>query len=317
MPRSLHDALFRCLIAHPDRADDWLFRLFPTLPICLRGEPGKPPGRMEALDPTLLSHILDRQVPDLVWRHSTTGVLIVGEHQTRADPQLGARLFRAATTLCVQAGQTYPPTVVGIAIIRNGRRAPNYPHEVVHGSLRLEPLLIDLKTANLDVCVPGVARAGLRMLRAALRSHQRTLWHTLADCLIEMAQAKATATEIKQLSHYAQEVSDCPQTEADQIVLRKAHEFVITCYPAEVTEEVVMGKWKRSLLAEGRQEGRKEGRQEGLVIGLTQAAQISLEARFGPLPPWVVARLDSSTIEDLKVWIQRATQFTDLEQVFQ
>jgi hypothetical protein len=197
-------------------------------------------------------------------------------------------------------------------------------------------LHLDLKTADLDRCKPGVARCGLRLLRAALPSYQPLFWQELAACLVEAARMGATVTELKQMGYYAKEVADAEPTRADEAALAAAHAKVVEYYPVEDIEEVVMGGWKRMLLEEGREAGREEGREEGLekgreegetigiqkgvvmgqVLGLREGVLFGLESRFGPLPAWVQDRMANPTLDQLKVWMARGRTADTLTEVF-
>lgn len=55
-------------------------------------------------------------------------------------------------------------------------------------------------------------------------------------------------------------------------------------------------------LQEGLQKGREEGLQDGLGKGQIALLRRQLNARFGPLPEWAVARLEQATPEQVNHW---------------
>lgn len=61
-----------------------------------------------------------------------------------------------------------------------------------------------------------------------------------------------------------------------------------------------------------RDEGRNEGRNEGQVEGLRLAVETLLQARFGGLPPWALARLKELRPENLQRVIREALTAPDL-----
>ena len=64
---------------------------------------------------------------------------------------------------------------------------------------------------------------------------------------------------------------------------------------------------------EGRQEGRKEGRDEGAAWMLTKL----IEQRFGPIPDWARAHIQSAGPEQLMRWGQLILTAPSLEALFE
>jgi len=70
-------------------------------------------------------------------------------------------------------------------------------------------------------------------------------------------------------------------------------------------------KWKREGKLEGKREGKREGKlegkregkREGLLEGKTDALKHLLRRRFGELPPWAQARIESATLDQLDAWL--------------
>ena len=180
-----------------------------------------------------------------------------------------------------------------------------------------------------------MARFCLRLLRAAIPAYLGTIWETLAKCWVEAAQCGATVTELRQMEHYVLEVTNRPPSRREEELLAAAQVEVIKWYPERIVEEVVMGKYKRMLIAEGLQEGLQEGRQEGLQVGLQAGEAIVirkgevigievgqrrliqrlLESRFGPLLDWALERLTQSTQADRHRWTDRLFTVAELVEI--
>ncbi len=69
------------------------------------------------------------------------------------------------------------------------------------------------------------------------------------------------------------------------------------------------------LIARGRHAGLEEGRQEGRA-GIQRILRHQLQRKFGELPEWTEARLDSATLENLESWGERILDAVILEDVF-
>jgi hypothetical protein len=145
------------------------------------------------------------------------------------------------------------------------------------------------------------------------------------------------------MERYVLEVANRQPSRREEEMLAAARAEMIKCFAEGIIEEVGMGKYKRMLIEEGRQEGREEGREEGRqegrqegeafgmrkgeVIGIRKGEVIGievgqrqfirrlLERRFGPLPEWAVARVARSTPDERDLWMDRALTASDLRGV--
>ena len=63
-------------------------------------------------------------------------------------------------------------------------------------------------------------------------------------------------------------------------------------------------------------QGRAEGRLEGEQSGEAKALRRLLQKRFGPLSDDVLARLQSASIDELELWLDRALDADSLAGVF-
>ena len=63
-------------------------------------------------------------------------------------------------------------------------------------------------------------------------------------------------------------------------------------------------------------QGRLEGEQSGIAKGEAYALRRLLQKRFGPLSEDVLARLQSASIDELELWLDRALDADSLAGVF-
>jgi predicted transposase YdaD len=64
------------------------------------------------------------------------------------------------------------------------------------------------------------------------------------------------------------------------------------------------------------EEERQEGRQEGVLIGEARLLKKLLERRFGSLPVWVSAKLNSASEMELEHWGEAVLSAATLNAVF-
>ena len=85
-------------------------------------------------------------------------------------------------------------------------------------------------------------------------------------------------------------------------------------------EQLYSEKWMQQGMEQGMQrgllQGRAEGRLEGEQSGEAKALRRLLQKRFGPLSDDVLARLQSASIDELELWLDRALDADSLAGVF-
>ena len=85
--------------------------------------------------------------------------------------------------------------------------------------------------------------------------------------------------------------------------------------------ERIMRSWTQTYFdqgkAEGRAEGRTEGRAEGRTEGLARALVRLIEKHFGVVPPQLRQRIFSADVATLEAWVERVSDATDLQSVFE
>lgn len=86
-------------------------------------------------------------------------------------------------------------------------------------------------------------------------------------------------------------------------------------FTIDLTDDEYLREWveqrEEKARLKGHQEGHHEGHQQGEVHLLTRL----LEARFGPLPPWAIAKLAIARLEDLDAWGVRLLDAPDIRSV--
>jgi hypothetical protein len=82
---------------------------------------------------------------------------------------------------------------------------------------------------------------------------------------------------------------------------------------------VFLREIRATALAEGKAKGRAEGEAEGIAKGraeaLTTLVHDLLAAKFGPLPKWARARVDSATPAQLERWAKKVLTADALDEV--
>ena len=74
-------------------------------------------------------------------------------------------------------------------------------------------------------------------------------------------------------------------------------------------------KLHRFELAEERRLGVKQGIEQGVKQGIEQTLRRLLRVRFGGLPAWMEARIESASVDDLEAWSERVLTAASLEEV--
>ena len=71
-------------------------------------------------------------------------------------------------------------------------------------------------------------------------------------------------------------------------------------------------EWKEQGIEQGIEQGKKQGKKQGEAILLKR----QLTRRFGDLPDWVEAQLESATTEILEQWGERILDAETLKEAF-
>ena len=80
-----------------------------------------------------------------------------------------------------------------------------------------------------------------------------------------------------------------------------------------VMENKVLGPLILKELEKGLEKGRNEGMQQGMQQGMQELLAELLTEKFGVIPAWAAARLQSASSEDLHAWAKRVLHSASLE----
>ena len=327
MRRQPHDRFFKGLLAAPDVA----LALFRGL---------LPPALLAGVRPQDLSHgdgALSRPgralYPDRLYRVRLDGKVrlrVLVEHQTRPDPDMGARLLDAALALCRQGkgdreDESDQP-VVGLVVYQG--RAPWVAPLSFDARFRataaqreaLGDLLPSFRYSLLDLhrvdehTLPAHAtlRLGLLMLKHA---HARDPWPLLLrePAIVREVLNVGGAAALSPALGYATEIVRQPPPIgfADDLAVAAGYTLgeVFMSYANQLRQEGrregrLEGRQEGRLmgLQEGQQEGRLVGRREGEVVGQRAMLRRLLERRFGALSSEAAARISDATLEGIVRW---------------
>lgn len=91
---------------------------------------------------------------------------------------------------------------------------------------------------------------------------------------------------------------------------------VATLRELNQTHDIDMTTYAEYWKQQGRLEGEARGEARGEKLGRAHVLQTVLAARFGPLDPDLIARLESASAADSVRWALRATSANSLDDVF-
>ena len=89
---------------------------------------------------------------------------------------------------------------------------------------------------------------------------------------------------------------------------------------ATMLQESVI-EWREGWRAEGQKEGEAKGRKEGEARGRKEGEASVLirqaELKYGPLPGWALARIESADADQLLIWAERILTARTLDEIFE
>ena len=170
------------------------------------------------------------------------------------------------------------------------------------------------------VCLGDLLQMNLVELKKADRLQQLPEVTSAWVTFFEPSQEEARMAEIKH-APVKDAMSRIRDLSADEMAFRRAlvRERALRDEVSFLSEARDEGREEGR--QEGRKEGRQEGRREGLQEGLEQGhrqAEIELltrviERKFGVVPGWAHARLQSASSEQLLLWVDRVLTAESVE----
>lgn len=102
--------------------------------------------------------------------------------------------------------------------------------------------------------------------------------------------------------------------QAFQTILQRPENDIVSTAEKLKQEGYALGFHRGA--AAGQAEGRAEGQADGERRGRRTLLQSLLTKRFGPLPPWALARLEQATIAEFNQFTDRLLEASSLTAVF-
>lgn len=232
---------------------------------------------------------------DLVFRQPD-GEIHHFELQSENDDTMDYRMLEYYPLICRQFGRPPQQTLLYV-----GAEPLKMKGRIDHPRLKFSYRVIDIRQFDAEpllesdspadnllalLCRNGATRDSVRrILRNILRLPERERLDRLTQLLI---------------------ISDLRQVEL--IVQEEVKRMPLTF---NLMENRVIREW----LINAQQEGEQKGKQEGKLEGESNLLRVQLTHRFGKLPKWVIAQLESADAETLEKWGLRLLNADKLEDV--
>ena len=324
--RNPHDALFKGIFVDPAQAA-LLVRL--SLPI----DPGQVDlSLLEARPGEHIDPDLKERRSDLVFELSLPGdgpaLRLVFEHQSAPERDVlylaHAYLERLWDRWCRAGGSrtALPPCVVTVLFQGPGpwtgpKRLSEQvilpPGELGELLAAHQPDLV-LRFVELGLLTyaelralegPALGILALMLLKAGPSRDLRPAWAAAGELVLQARRASLAGYQL--LVRYTVRVGNEEHMARLQDDLLQAH-------GPEAVEPFVSAA--QAWHAEGRAEGHAEGHAEGRVEEARAFLVELLTTKFGPLPPDVLERVSSASVEEARLWFRRALSATTLAEVF-
>lgn len=168
-------------------------------------------------------------------------------------------------------------------------------------------VLIDLHRQNL-----GTLDKLDNVVALVMRIEQTQQPHELTQVLVRLKEILAHEHELREdIRKWALAATGNRSSIASELL----HEFAKPEGTVMNLEEK-FERWGKELSEQSRQEGRQEGHQEGRQEALRRTMQRLIAKRFGALKPVTIQRIQSSTPEQLEIWLENIVDAKTLDQVF-
>ena len=317
-----HDQLFKAIFSDSVEVAALVRDIFPPEVVGLLDLDGIEAQPSHFIDEALRAHLSDLgfRIP---WRqggHVHLGLLV--EHQSSPDPEMPLRALRY-TLRAWEAAQAEPrppgrlPLVITLVVFHGPRpwstpRALSELYDAPPEAIeRLRPYLPELKLLLEDLTVTDDAalpcddggKLALLLLRHA---HMNDVWDTIDEhrALLQALLRRRGPLPTLQILRYVMNVSEQAPSEA---LKRRLFQDL----PGDVKEEVMT--YADMLRQEGEQRGRQLGKEEARHGAFVTSLTRILHARFGPLPSWVLGRLETFDEGTLLELMSQAVSAASLE----
>ena len=332
MSHTPHDALFKAVFSEPSRAMAEVRAVFPpevTRHFDL--------DSAELVSGSFVDESLRERMADLLFRLRASGreafAYLLFEHQSEPDALMVFRMLRYMVRIWERWLAENPeartlPVILPLVLSHGpqGWTAASTLGELYDADpealadlARWLPgyeLPVDDLLAQTDAALRDRAADALGRLVVLSLKHSRTgedlaalvvSWHELVR---EVVDAPSGVEAFRLVLNYVLQVRDVDEEEFGRLLELKAGPKTKEAFVTTAERLIEKGR------QEGRQEGREEGREEGRHEGMQSLLLRLLSARFGPLTPEVVARVDAAEAASLELWSERVLSASSIEAVF-
>ena len=324
-PPSPHDRLFQAVFRCPRQTASWLASFLPARVRQALDLGSLAPWPGQALGLRTRNHAADlaftvRCRADDDGADAGTALLLV-EHKSHADPDLGAQLLRYAVHLRRIAARRdgREPLVVAVALSHGAEPLAPFRPTRPPALRRLQPRLRFLADDLHGVPEALLRRPGLLPLAQlavlALGTVRGMDGTDVLDALHRWRDeiAGVYADLGPQAGADAMEAFACYLLDSTDVTQKELQMHITDPYAYTADGKLTTGY---KLRQEGRAEGRVEGRVEGQTQGLAQALLRQLGRRFGSLPAAIEARVRAATPAAVEGWLDRVLDARTLDDVF-
>jgi predicted transposase YdaD len=325
-----HDQLFKAIFSDAVEVAALVRDIFPPEVVGLLDLDAIEAQPSDFIDEALRAHLSDLgfRIP---WRqggHVHLGLLL--EHQSSPDPEMPLRVLRY-TLRAWEAAQAEPrppgrlPLVITLVVFHGPRpwstpRALSELYDAPPEAIEhLRPYLPELKLLLEDLTVTDDAEVpcddGGKLALLLLRhAHMNDVWNTVDEhrALLQALMRRRGPLPTLQILRYVMNVSERAPSEALKRRLFKD-------LPGDVKEEALLGSAPAQVMTYADML-REEGKQIGLRLTEEKAHDVAVDAltrllqtRFGPLPTWALARLNTLDQNTLLELVPHAVSAPSLE----
>ena len=333
---SSHDSGYKQLFSHPQMVRDLLLGFLPG--------PWLKNARFDTLERINASYVSESEQHrhnDMVWRLKVgtrwVWVYLLLEFQSKPDKWMAVRMMAYVSLLAQslikqkQLQQGRLPALIPL-VLYNGQARWTAPTDVnqcfapsLPGLARFRPRLMYhlIDEARLQLSPSAEVR---NLVDAVFQLERSTDFDTVGRAIMALRHAlqapgqnelqrTLNAWLREQLSRKAPSELSVATTLAHLPDLMEGTPMLADTMGRLFTEALQKGKkqGRKEGRQEGRQEGRKEARDEGLISMLTHL----VEHRFGPIPEWALARIQSAQADQLMHWGQLILTAPSLEALFE
>lgn len=317
---AIHDHSYKQFFSHPEMVRDllrdfvpfdWVKELdFSTL---------------EKINHSYITDDLRERADDVVWRVRFNDqwlyVYLLIEFQSTVDRFMAVRLLTYVGLLYqdlikskqLPRGKKLPPVLP--IVLYNGKKPwkaamqlsellPPLPEQLQDFQPTLKYVLIDEQSYTTGE-LERLENLTAALIRAELAESVEDLLKIVANLLVWLDSDKQSGLRRAFKEFFGRLLSETAHIEIDITAVQDLTEM------HRMLNERIR-EWGRPY----REEGLKEGIEQGIELGEARLLKRQLTKRFGPMPEWVVAKIDEATTDQLEIWSEQILDAESVEAVF-